>query len=80
MIPAPNTSNCVFPLVRYNLLCLNPRTTQAGKSHVKQNFLWICRGATGRANGPKAPPHAADEYDYFRRSSWTLLNSRHWGW
>jgi hypothetical protein len=40
-IPASNTNSCVFPLVRYYLLCLNRWRTQADKSGLTQFFLWI---------------------------------------
>ena len=39
----------MFPLDRYQLLCLNRRGTQAGKSSVNRFFLWICETATTAA-------------------------------
>jgi len=46
-IPAPNTSNGVFPCSPYHLLCLNRAGMQWGKCVLTKIFLWICTIATG---------------------------------
>ena len=63
VIPARNTSNCEYPPVRYNLLCLNRIRTQAGKFVVKQKMLWM---SPSRNDRPKASQFSEEEASRLR--------------